>query len=238
MNVQLSHGLGRDKPAPATLIPVEKKENEMKKIYTAKEHGFFNHLAAFLAAYSSISQGVLAQHHGSVLRYRVGEKIGFGGGGAAEVALAFEPRALMDLLVSDGWPTTIEFEVHVPEHGKQLEDLPQVPKEHVLSGIGGVVGIIITAQFVSYFEEYRPIVEATYGDQPQNWPPAWNFGRVVRNAFSHGGKIDIRNANATPVTWRGISYDYNSNCLELLFNDLGIVEIIYLLEDLDISLPK
>jgi len=61
----------------------------------------------------------------------------------------------------------------------------------------------------------------------------WNFGRIVRNAFVHGGKIDFKNKRAKPVSWRNLSYSPADNGRQIIFQDLTAVEIIILMEDMD-----
>jgi hypothetical protein len=57
-----------------------------------------------------------------------------------------------------------------------------------------------------------------------------NFARVVRNAIAHG-KIEIRNSNAPPVTWRGLTYSYADNGKQIFGTDLKLGEIVALIFD-------
>ena len=63
-----------------------------------------------------------------------------------------------------------------------------------------------------------------------NWPPTLNFARVVRNAIAHG-KINIRNPNAPPVTWRGLTYSYADSGKDVITQDFGLGDLVGLMLD-------
>jgi hypothetical protein len=102
-----------------------------------------------------------------------------------------------------------------------------------LTGLRGVHGSMIFNAFVQYFEANRHRAEAKYGNSTQTWPATWNFGRIVRNAFAHGGKINISNPGASPVVWRTLTYAAAQNGRQLLYQDLTPVEVILLMEEMD-----
>jgi hypothetical protein len=92
---------------------------------------------------------------------------------------------------------------------------------------------VFASLYTSYFERGRRLVEARFGMDVSGWPAVWNFGRVVRNAFAHGGQVSITNPNALPVTWRGVTLGPAENGREIFFNDLAYAEIVILLSELD-----
>jgi hypothetical protein len=85
----------------------------------------------------------------------------------------------------------------------------------------------------NFYERHRSKAEAKFGTNPASWPSVWNFGRVVRNAMSHGGKIDIRNANAVPVQWRGLRYSSSDNGRQVLHTDLWPGDLFNLILEMD-----
>ncbi len=95
---------------------------------------------------------------------------------------------------------------------------------------------MIANAFVQYFEANRSLAVQKYTTNTQAWPPIWNFGRVVRNALSHGGMVDFRNPNAAPVSWRSLSYGPAQNGRQLLYQDITSVELILLMEEMDAPL--
>jgi len=60
-----------------------------------------------------------------------------------------------------------------------------------------------------------------------------NFGRVVRNAFAHGGLINIENPNSQPVSWRGLTYGPQHHGRQILYTDVTPVEVIFLMDEMD-----
>jgi hypothetical protein len=129
-------------------------------------------------------------------------------------------------LLANRWPT----QVVVDE-----TPIAQNPPKYAtwLTGLRGVHGSMIFNAFVQYFEANRHRAEAKYGNSTQTWPATWNFGRIVRNAFAHGGKINISNPGASPVVWRTLTYAAAQNGRQLLYQDLTPVEVILLMEEMD-----
>lgn len=86
----------------------------------------------------------------------------------------------------------------------------------------------------NYFERHRSAIEAKFGDEPATqWPSVWNFARVVRNAMSHKGIINIKNPNAHAVTWKSLRYSHADNGKAILHVDLWPGDLIDLLVELD-----
>lgn len=67
----------------------------------------------------------------------------------------------------------------------------------------------------------------------------WQFGRVIRNAIAHNGKIFFECSKAPPVHWLTVGYlvgySYSDNELkrQLLYEEITGVELILLMEDID-----
>jgi hypothetical protein len=81
--------------------------------------------------------------------------------------------------------------------------------------------------FLQYYE--------TWANEVQGLDMVWQFGRVVRNACAHDGKIRIQNPKAASVNWRTLSYSSADNG-HLIFDDFTAVEMISLMEDMDSAL--
>jgi hypothetical protein len=95
---------------------------------------------------------------------------------------------------------------------------------------------IIAPIFLMFFERYNVWLRDHLGE-PNNWPATLNFARVVRNAIAHG-KIEIRNSNAPPVTWRGLTYSYADNGKQIFGTDIKLGEIIALIFDASDALDE
>jgi hypothetical protein len=76
-------------------------------------------------------------------------------------------------------------------------------------------------------------IEEKFGKEVESWPNVWNFARLVRNAFSHGGRIKISNPKTPKIIWRELEYDYFSNGKSIMYSDLTAVELIFLMIEMD-----
>lgn len=199
------------------------------RTYTQGKHRFFDQLVTFMGSYVAIGLGLIAQHRGKVNQFVQRQYIIIRGRpNVSNLEFLFFPYGLMQSLVSKKWPRQLKF------HDRPLKTLPEnvfkIPVR--LRGIGRLHAYLIMSAFVHYFQSVHPLVESKYGGQ-QNWPPVWNFGRVVRNAFAHGGNIKIDNPNAPPVVWRNLSYTPNQNGQQIIYRDITPVEMVLLMEDMD-----
>jgi hypothetical protein len=76
-------------------------------------------------------------------------------------------------------------------------------------------------------------LERKFGTEVSGWPAVWNFGRVVRNAMSHGGKVHFTNSGASPVSWKGLTYSPADNGRQILHSDLWPGDIFDLIIEMD-----
>jgi hypothetical protein len=91
---------------------------------------------------------------------------------------------------------------------------------------------MMAPMFVDYFERYRPWLESNIG-KIDLWPSIIQFGRVVRNAASHGGKLHMTNKKAKPVHWRSLTYQAADHGRHVFGSDLNLPDIIFLMFDMD-----
>ena len=95
----------------------------------------------------------------------------------------------------------------------------------------------LSPTFVQFYEDNCKWVEKNVNSDVHKWPAAWNFGRVIRNAMSHGGSINIDSKVAPNVSWHHLTYGHDQNKqrvigTELYFTDLMIL-MIEMADDLD-----
>lgn len=148
-----------------------------------------------------------------------------------QVCLKFHPHEMWKALVGNKLPERIVF-----EEEPRLSEAKR--SGHFKAGTKlGITSALIQPCFLNYFERLRPNIEQRFGGDPYQWPSVWNFGRVVRNTFGHNGEIHFRSANAVPVSWRHYTYSPADNGRVILFKDVGIVELIYLMADMDAAAP-
>jgi hypothetical protein len=138
--------------------------------------------------------------------------------------LVFSPYELLRTLALDSWPSKIELHEGLSYDRKRVFGLSS-------RGHRNLISQIIGASFIRYYESLKGQIQAQDGNT-NNWPTAWNFARVIRNAFAHGGMINITNPKSRGVSW-GLSYSPISNGRQVLFQDLALGDIIFLMEDMD-----
>lgn len=85
---------------------------------------------------------------------------------------------------------------------------PEGPSIH---GVQSVSERLNCAIFSVFAERVCDWARHCYDSDPKNWPPNINFGRVVRNAIVHGGKIKFTNPAADPVSWHGLTFSPADN---------------------------
>ena len=134
------------------------------------------------------------------------------------------PRKMGDTLTAISYVSKMQFEM--PLYGP-LEDAiaghPPVdftmefrPTSLLRSDIKDLItlpsfyGPMIAPIFVLHFEACRDWLDNSRYADYSTWPMDLKFARVVRNAMSHGGRLNIqlskRGNTPDPVSWHGLSY--------------------------------
>lgn len=85
----------------------------------------------------------------------------------------------------------------------------------------------IQSYFTNYYELYINEIKEKHGDNHTAWPSVWNFARVVRNSFSHGNKIDIRNSRSV-VAWNNFELSSTDNDKTFFPELFNIGDLFYL----------
>jgi hypothetical protein len=199
----------------------------MIKVYEKSKHRFFDELVTILSSHTFF--GLAISQNASAIDASYSISLG---GIVVTQDLEFFPFDLLGILVSDKWPDTIE--LHEEPH---LSGMPAtVAFTLTEGGILNLNAIATQGAFIRYFETVRTTVETNFGTDTTGWPPIWNFGRVVRNAFGHGGKIKFINPAAATVTWKTLSYRPADNGRQVMYQDIAAVDLIYLMEEMDAAI--
>ena len=141
--------------------------------------------------------------------------------------LDFKPYDLAKTMMSNRWPTIVEFSVRaVPAVSRRRS-----PQWGIVDRFLFCLGQSLIGNF---FEEQRSQIQAHYGSV-SSWPPVWNFARVLRNAMSHNGKIAIK--DNTVVGWKGLSYTAADNGREIANYDIFPGDLFYLLREMEAAIP-
>jgi hypothetical protein len=116
---------------------------------------------------------------------------------------------------------------HAAEAPQNIENPPSFL--HVLTNM-------ISPIFVEFFEAYRPWLNSKFKKVDQ-WPAIFNFGRVIRNAASHGGALDIRDLK-TDVSWYNLRYTAADDKRAVIGPDLAFADLIILIFEISNELDK
>lgn len=209
------------------------------KIFEKENCYFFDDLVSYLATLTSLGIALHGYEYGYTRPYKKNESITlYGNRGVTNLELRFSPYSMMKEIASNSWPKKIIFAALELPDKTSFDPGNEHPNEVIHSKVDGVLAFQIQGGFIRYFETYRSIIEENHGTDVWKWPQVWLFAWMTRNAFAHGGKIDIRKKNSPDIIWKSLCYNDTDNGTNLLHNSLGIVEIIILLEEMDIILRK
>jgi hypothetical protein len=95
-----------------------------------------------------------------------------------------------------------------------------------------------SALLVLFYERNRPWIQATFGNETNNWPDLWRFAWTMRNAATHhAGKFNMHDETRPSVVWNDLSYNHRNHGQQILGKDLSVADILILLfemsDDLD-----
>jgi hypothetical protein len=101
-----------------------------------------------------------------------------------------------------------------------------------------LVNRIGSAHFVQFIDPWLDWVRANLTTDYHNWPPLCNFGRVIRNAATHGGTINIESKTAPSVRWYSLQYDHRSRGRAIFGSDISCADLILLMFEVSDELDK
>lgn len=146
-------------------------------------------------------------------------------GRLCDVTLRWKPHLVTFSAVMNCMPYEISFE--------QYEVAPDLTDDPVnLGALEHFIFGLCQMMLISYFEIHRPTVEARYGSI-NNWPAVWQFARMVRNAMSHGNKINITDGKS--ATWKGLTYSSADQGRPVINFDLLPGDLFLMLRELEDS---
>ncbi len=106
------------------------------------------------------------------------------------------------------------------------------------ASISTVLTHVISPIFTSFYEDHVPWFLANVEGDKSKWPSPWGFGRLIRNAMSHGGALNIDNPNAPIIAWYGLSYGPNDNGKRVIGTDLSFADLLILMIEMSDDLDK
>jgi hypothetical protein len=114
---------------------------------------------------------------------------------------------------------------------------PSHQNPHTTSGFRSVFFFAISPLFVDFFETVRPWLEQNAVDSAK-WPSVLDFGRVIRNACSHGGKLHMPKPSSRPVSWYQLHYDPSQHGKQIIGADLGFADLLILMIEMSDELDR
>lgn len=195
------------------------------RIFSKSVHSFFDELSACLISTMGVCISCEAYMNQGITKAPKDSKYYLSLEGDS-VNFHWECFDAMKAVMEDSWPTRIVFHENIPL-------TPTNTKSYSDHGFKKLAATNISFAFVSHYEAQIGNIRSKFGGGSENWPDVWNFARVVRNALTHNGRISITNSSAQPVSWNGYTYSYQDNDRPILFTDLGFVELILLMEEME-----
>jgi hypothetical protein len=119
----------------------------------------------------------------------------------------------------------------------QIAPINVMDKDFIEVDAPSVLLRTITPTFVEFFEEHVDWLLRNVNADRSKWSPLWNFARVVRNAITHRG-LSWENANAPPVSWRGLTYSRADKGIDVVGRDFLYGDFLLLMLDLSDELDQ
>ena len=188
---------------------------------TPGTHRFFNQLATAQAATAAYILGHSVQAGGNLPPFTASNPISQVCNTRME-ELEFDASEVLGPLSKQAWPAVVHLKFH---SGTSKAPATQDP-----SAVQYLMGSFYEHAFITYFEKSVADIKAKHGSK-KNWPNNLNFGRIVRNAFAHGGTLNI--TDGISATWGGITYSPAANGRRVLYNDLTSADLTLLMVDMD-----
>lgn len=188
---------------------------------TPDTHRFFHELATAQAATASYILSSVARRGGDIAGPLSGPISQVCYTRAEEVQ--FNPIEVLDPISKEHiWPA--EIHLTFQPGGSAPPPYPNPNSVQLL------MGSLYEHAFVTYFAKNEGAIRAKHG-RKKNWPDALNFGRIVRNAFAHGGTLNI--TDGISANWGGMRYSQIRNGRRVLYNDLSAGDITVLMLEMD-----
>jgi hypothetical protein len=195
---------------------------------TPGTHRFFNQLATAQAATATVIQGFTATviqsstaSQGSNMTFTKGAKVQQVCH-CKNVEVVFEPAEVTGPLSRWQWPSEIHLEF--------MQSNGPPPSTSDPNAVQLLMASLYEHAFITYFEKNAAEMRAKLGPKSQ-WPEVLTFGRIVRNAFAHGGSINI--TDGISATWGERSYSPSDKGRRVLYNDLSTGDLTLLMVEMD-----
>lgn len=112
------------------------------------------------------------------------------------------------------------------------EKTPSPPYTHNVPATSPIFADLIGLAYVKFYEAYLPFIQTKYSSHAKNWPSIFQFAWLLRNAIvHHEGRVNFKNPNFPPITWRGMTYSPQDKGKEMIGAHFHAADcIIFLIE--------
>ncbi len=157
--------------------------------------------------------------------------------GSFPVAVKF-PLLMPTIAMAEGRPMT---EIAFSFEPKTPQIVPPGKKANIVQDYGNSVLHALTPIYVDFFEKHRRWLKAKYPGSNANvdWPPLFNFARMIRNFISHhAGHVHFPSQNSPGVTWHHLNYSPADDGKQVLGADIHIGDLIVLFVEIGDELDR
>lgn len=188
---------------------------------TPATHRFFNELATAQAATAAYGIGHVVQAGMTWQPYSPNQpimQVCF----TRLVEVEFDPHEVLGPISRFVWPSIIHLGLR---QGSRRPPATLNP-----TAVQLLMGSLYEHAFITYYEKNVAQVVAKHKGK-RHWPNALTFGRIVRNAFAHGGTVNI--TDGISASWGNVNYSPADNGRRVLYNDLSQGDLTLLMLDMD-----
>lgn len=200
----------------------------MNLTYVREHQIFFDDMLAFLFALASMNKAVKCPSGDPMTGYQPADFIVIEGSPVTNSDIFFYPYELFKTIQENKWASIVRLE-------KAPLSRNRSPNPEWLSGFSGVLGSLLQAVFVHFYDLSRTKMEEIFGTDEEVWPDIWKFGKAVYRAFTNENRLHFPDKNATAVTWKTLIYGPPDNGRQLLYNDLMPADLLFLMEEMSTS---
>ncbi len=202
-------------------------------------HRFFDELVTAIAAQATTVAGYVTHAQGTPYRFLDDWTMRMSCLTRREARSTLEvevqPASVLTPLTKFSWPTSVDLRFAVATDVTEPPP-PAEPYKADLVGMQRLGANVAEHAFVTFYENVSDLIQAQYGDVG-NRPATLQFARTVRNAFAHGGTLNITDLRPNTGTWNGLTYTAVQNGRRLMFNDLSLGDLALLMLDMNALLP-
>lgn len=151
------------------------------------------------------------------------------------VLVQFERSKLTMISAASGWleaglnRMVAEFEIEIVE----AFSAPGPASEYSGNPVIDMMTNMTLPIFTSHYDACYQWLRANKMTNTESWPMTVDFARLIRNAASHGGRVDQRNSTYRTLQWKDLSYSAADHGRVILGREIFLGDLLSLMIELD-----